>query len=96
MCIGIERSTHAKTNTGIRQSKINSYIDSYLKIKVMTVQDLINELNKVENKNLKVVVQGCDPTDWVYNNDVEGVGVQNVYDDEIGYRRRFVIDGGMF
>jgi hypothetical protein len=62
----------------------------------MTVQDLINELNKVENKNLKVVVQGCDPTDYTYYNDVEGVGVQNVYDDEIGYRRRFVIDGGMF
>jgi len=62
----------------------------------MTVQDLINELNKVENKNLKVVVQGCDPTDYTYYNDVEGVGVENVFDDEIGYRRRFVIDGGMF
>jgi hypothetical protein len=62
----------------------------------MTVQELINELIKVENKNLKVVVQGCDPTDYTYYNDVEGVGVENVYDDEIGYRRRFVIDGGMF
>ena len=62
----------------------------------MTVQELINELEKVKNKNLKVVVQGCDPTDWIYNNEVEGVGEQNVYDDVIGYRRRFVIDGGMF
>jgi hypothetical protein len=62
----------------------------------MTVQELINELEKVKNKNLKVVIQGCDPTDWVYNNDVEDVGEQNVYDEEIGYRRRFVIDGGMF
>jgi hypothetical protein len=62
----------------------------------MTVQELINELEKVKNKNLKVVVRGCDPTDWVYNNDVEDVGEQNVYDEEIGYRRRFVIDGGMF
>jgi len=62
----------------------------------MTVQELINELIKVENKNLKVVVQGCDPTDYTYYNDVEGIGVENVYDDEIGYRRRFVIDGGMF
>jgi hypothetical protein len=62
----------------------------------MTVQELINELQQVKNKNLKVVVQGCDPTDWVYNNDVEDVGEQNVYDEEIGYRRRFVIDGGMF
>jgi hypothetical protein len=62
----------------------------------MTVQELINELEKVKNKNLKVVIQGCDPTDWVYNNDVEDVGEQNVYDEEIGYRRRFVINGGMF
>ena len=62
----------------------------------MTVQELINELEKVKNKNLKVVIQGCDPTDWVYNNDVKDVGEQNVYDEEIGYRRRFVIDGGMF
>jgi hypothetical protein len=62
----------------------------------MTVKELIEELQKVENKNLKVVVQGYDPTDWIYNNEVEGVGVQNVYDEEIGFRRRFVIDGGMF
>ena len=62
----------------------------------MTVQELINELQQVKNKNLKVGVQGCDPTEWVYNNDVEGVGVENVYDEEIGYRKRFVIDGGMF
>ena len=62
----------------------------------MTVQELINELNKVENKNLKIVVRGCDPTDYVYYNDVDGVDVENVYDEEIGYRRRFVIDGGMF
>jgi hypothetical protein len=62
----------------------------------MTVQELINELEKVKNKNLKVVIQGMDPTDWVYNNEVVDIGEQNVYDDEIGYRRRFVIDGGMF
>jgi hypothetical protein len=62
----------------------------------MTVKELINELQQVKNKNLKVVVQGYDPTDWVYNNEVEGVGVQNVYDEVIGFRRRFVIDGGMF
>ena len=62
----------------------------------MTVQELIEELQKVNNKNLKVVIQGNDPTDWVYNNEVEDVGVRNVYDEEIGYRKRFVIDGGMF
>jgi hypothetical protein len=62
----------------------------------MTVQELINELEKVKNKNLKIVVRGCDPTDYVYYNDVDGVDVENVYDEEIGYRKRFVIDGGMF
>jgi len=62
----------------------------------MTVKELIEELQKVKNKNLKIVVRGCDPTDYVYYNDVDGVDVENVYDEEIGYRRRFVIDGGMF
>jgi hypothetical protein len=62
----------------------------------MTVQELINELEKVKNKNLKVVIQGVDPTDWVYNNEIVDIGEQNVYNEEIGYRRRFVIDGGMF
>ena len=62
----------------------------------MTVKELIEELQKVENKNLKIVVRGYDPTDYVYYNDVDGVDVENVYDEEIGYRKRFVIDGGMF
>ena len=62
----------------------------------MTVQELIDELQKVNNKNLKVVVKGSDPTDYVYYNEVECTGESNVYDEEIGYRKRFVIDGGMF
>ena len=63
----------------------------------MTVQELINELQKVENKNLKIVIRGTDPTDYQYNNDVEELGVENVYYEELdGYRRRFVIDGGCF
>jgi hypothetical protein len=62
----------------------------------MTVKELIEELQKVENKNLKVVIKGVDPTDWVYNNEIEDVSVENVFDEEIGYRRRLVIDGGMF
>ncbi len=39
----------------------------------MTVQELIEILEKVENKNLEVIVQSTDPTDWTYNNDVEKV-----------------------
>ena len=64
----------------------------------MTVKELIEILEKVENKNLKVVVTGMDPTDFVYVNRIEktDVNVENVYDTEIGYRRRLVIAGGMF
>jgi hypothetical protein len=64
----------------------------------MTVKELIEVLEKVENKNLKIVVKGIDPTDWVYVNRIDegDINVENVYDDEIGYRRRLVINGGMF
>jgi len=63
----------------------------------MTVQELINELQQVKNKNLKVVIRGTDPTDWVYNNDVEGCGKDKVYyEDNDTYRWRFIIDGGCF
>ena len=48
----------------------------------MTVQELINELQKVENKNLKVVVRGSDPTDFTYYNDVESVERDKVYYEE--------------
>jgi hypothetical protein len=66
----------------------------------MTVQELIDQLNQVKNKNLKVVVRGTDPTDWVYHNNLEGIiGEENVFYegiDDCYYRRRLVIDGGMF
>ena len=69
----------------------------------MTVQELINKLEKVKNKNLQIVIRGTDPTDWVYNNEVEGISEENVFyesvdDGEVDcyYRRRFVIDGGLF
>ena len=63
----------------------------------MTVQELIDELQKVQNKNLKVVIRGTDPTDWTYNNDIEDLEEANVFYDELnGYRRRFVIDAGCF
>lgn len=66
----------------------------------MTVQELINELQQVKNKNLQIVVRGTDPTDWIYNNKLEGViGEKNVFYEDIDdcyYRRRLVIDGGSF
>ena len=63
---------------------------------VMTVQELIEILEKVENKDLDVIVQSTDPTDWTYNNDVEYVGVGSVYlnDDDDDETEVFIIDGG--
>lgn len=65
----------------------------------MTVKELIEVLEKVENKNLKVVVTGMDPTEYIYVNSIEehDVNVENCYYEGEGYyRRRLVINGGMF
>lgn len=64
----------------------------------MTVQDLINELQKVENKDLEVIVQGVDPTDWTYYKDVQGFGVESVMldEDDEDETEVFIIDGGCF
>lgn len=64
----------------------------------MTVQELINELNKVQNKEIEVIIRGTDPTDWVYNNEVWDCDVENVYfeDEDDEERECFVIDGGSF
>jgi hypothetical protein len=67
----------------------------------MTVKELIEVLEKVENKNLKVVVKGTDPTDYVYVNriDEDDIDVENICiptEDSYIIRRRLVINGGMF
>jgi hypothetical protein len=53
----------------------------------MTVQELINKLNKVENKELPVLLQSTDHTDFTYvldfNEDDIYVG-EDVHDDN-GY-----------
>jgi len=62
----------------------------------MTVKELIEELEKVKNKDLEVIIQTTDPTDWVYRNDVEYTGVEEVllsdFDDD--ETEVFIIDGG--
>lgn len=62
----------------------------------MTVKELIEVLEKVENKDLEVIIQTTDPTDWVYRNDVEYTGVEEVllsdFDEE--ETEVFIIDGG--
>ena len=62
----------------------------------MTVKELIEVLEKVKNKDLEVIIQTTDPTDWVYRNDVEYTGVEKVllcdFDEE--ETEVFIIDGG--
>jgi hypothetical protein len=64
----------------------------------MTVQELINELNTVKDKSIEVVIQGTDPTNYIYYNEVEDSGCDEVFlsefDDE--ETKVFIIDGGMF
>jgi hypothetical protein len=65
----------------------------------MTVKELIKMLEKVENKNLKVVIRGEDPSDYVYFKNIEGVKVGKVYYEgleEYKIRKRVIIDGGVF
>lgn len=70
----------------------------------MTVKELIEELEKVENKNLRIRIHGEGPDGWTYYNDLEWCERERVceevyYEDgeyEIQYRYRFVISGGMF
>jgi hypothetical protein len=55
----------------------------------MTVKELIEELQKVENKNLRIRIHGEGPDGWTYYYEDDG---------DLGgkYRKRFVISGGMF
>jgi hypothetical protein len=66
---------------------------------MMTVKELIKVLEKVENKNLKIVIRGEDPSDYVYFNKIDSVKVGNVYYEgleEYKVRKRVIIDGGVF
>jgi hypothetical protein len=69
----------------------------------MTVRELIEELEKVENKNLYIRIHGDGPDGWTYYNDLEYCDKEVVFEefDFEGklvnqYRTRFVISGGMF
>ncbi len=63
----------------------------------MTIQELIEKLQKVENKSIEVVVQVTDPTNWEYNNPVEFTEVQSVLmvEDDDDETEVFVINGGL-
>jgi hypothetical protein len=64
----------------------------------MTVKQLIKQLEKVKNKELEVVIQGTDPTDYIYYNEIEMLGVEKVYlsEDDTKKTKVYIIDGGMF
>jgi hypothetical protein len=69
----------------------------------MTVKELIEELEKVENKNLHIRIHGEGPDGWVYYNDLEYCDKEVVFEEfnfegeeSFQYRTRFVISGGMF
>ena len=64
----------------------------------MTVKQLIKQLEKVKNKELEIVIQGTDPTDYVYYNEIEMLGVEKVYlsEDDDEKTKVFIIDGGDF
>ena len=38
----------------------------------MTVKELIEELSKIDNQDMDVVIKGTGPDEWVYLNDVDG------------------------
>jgi hypothetical protein len=64
----------------------------------MTVKKLIKKLEKVKDKELEVVIQGIDPTDYTYYNEIEMLGVDKVYlsEDDNKKTKVYIIDGGMF
>jgi hypothetical protein len=77
----------------------------------MTIKELIEQLQQVENQDIEVIIKGTGPDEWVYMNEIEdlkqinclaieGEGLVEVEDDEIDEDddviQVFVIDGGMF
>jgi hypothetical protein len=64
----------------------------------MTVQELIDDLLTVKDKSIEVVIQGVDPTDYVYYNEIEDCGCDEVLlsEDDDEETKVFIIDGGMF
>jgi hypothetical protein len=64
----------------------------------MTVNELIKVLEKVKDKEVEVLIQGIDPTDWTYYNNIENLGIEKVYlsEDDDKKTKVFIIDGGEF
>ena len=77
----------------------------------MTVKELIEQLQQVENQDIEVVIKGTGPDSWVYMNEIEDIkqtytmmdedeGLIEIdeddFDEDDDVTQVLVIDGGMF
>ena len=62
----------------------------------MTVNELIKRLERVKDKEIEVLIHVVDPTDYVYYNNIENLGIEKVYlsEDDDKKTEVFIIDGG--
>ena len=62
----------------------------------MTVNELIKVLEKVKDKEIEVLIHVVDPTEYVYYNNIENLGIEKVYlsEDDDKKTKVFIIDGG--
>jgi hypothetical protein len=77
----------------------------------MTVKELIEQLQQIENQDIEVVIKGTGPDSWVYMNEIEDIkqtytmmvedeGLIEIDEDDADedddITQMLVIDGGMF
>jgi hypothetical protein len=77
----------------------------------MTVKELIEQLQQVENQDIEVIIKGTGPDSWVYMNEIEDIkqtytmmvedeGLIEIDEDDADedddITQMLVIDGGMF
>lgn len=77
----------------------------------MTVKELIEQLQQIENQDIEVVIKGTGPDEWIYMNEIEDIkqtytmmvedeGLVEVDEDDVdeddNVIQVLVIDGGMF
>ena len=77
----------------------------------MTVKELIEQLQQIENQDIEVVIKGTGPDEWIYMNEIEDIkqtytmmvedeGLIEIDEDDADedddITQVLVIDGGMF
>ena len=77
----------------------------------MTVKELIEQLQQVENQDIEVVIKGTGPDEWIYMNELEDIKLtytmmvedeglieidEDDADEDDDITQVLVIDGGMF